>query len=103
MHLFKWVNFANELGLDNLSLHYVRDKEDHEVDFLICRKRKPWIAVECKKKADSNPASIYYFSEKLGITKSFVLSLERIPFDSRIIDGRQIVRMSAADFLAGLV
>lgn len=102
-HLLKFVDFVNQLGLDELSLHFAKDKEGHEVDFLICRKRKPWIAIECKANANANPSGIYYFSERFDIPHSFVLSLDPIQIERRRIGKRMITRAAAADFLSRLI
>ena len=103
VHLLKWIHFVNEQGLGELSFHYIRDKEKHEVDFLVCKNKKPWIAIECKKNADSNPTGIYYFSDRLNIPHSFVLSLEPIPTVRKTQDTREIIRMSASEFLSHLI
>jgi uncharacterized protein len=47
-HLLKAVDAWTDLGLGRFSLHYVRNKEGQEVDFLVCLKGKPWALVEAK-------------------------------------------------------
>lgn len=43
-------------------LHYWRDKQKHEVDFIFPRKGKPPIAIECKwSEQNMDPAPFYYF------------------------------------------
>jgi predicted AAA+ superfamily ATPase len=47
-HLLKAVHFWTDTGEGTFDLHYLKDKERREIDFLITRDRKPWLAVEAK-------------------------------------------------------
>ena len=47
-HLLKSVHAWNDLGYGEYSLHYVRDKEKNEIDFLIAERHKPVVFIECK-------------------------------------------------------
>ncbi len=47
-HLLKAVHYWTDTGEGEFGLHYLRNKEKEEVDFLITRKRKPWLMVEAK-------------------------------------------------------
>lgn len=47
-HLLKAVDCWTDTGEGDFSLHYVRDKEKRELDFVIVRDRKPWLVVESK-------------------------------------------------------
>ncbi|MEI6806135.1 MAG: ATP-binding protein [Myxococcaceae bacterium] len=47
-HLLKAVHFWNDIGFGSFALHYVRDKEKREVDFLIIKDHKPWMLIEAK-------------------------------------------------------
>ena len=55
-HLRKACDMWNDAGKGLFALHYVRDKEKREVDFLVTRERKPWLLAECKL-AERTPAS----------------------------------------------
>ncbi len=66
-HLLKTVNFWTDTGLGNFSLFYLRDKEQHETDFLITEKRKPWMLIECKYSDTQLDSSLKYFAEKLDV------------------------------------
>lgn len=48
-HLLKAVHFWQDSGMGDFALHFLRDKEQHEVDFLISKQHKPWILIEVKK------------------------------------------------------
>jgi len=45
-HLLKAVEGWNDMGPGRFELGYLRDKEKHEVDFLIVRDGKPWFLAE---------------------------------------------------------
>ncbi len=47
-HLLKACNFWTDAGKGVFELRYLRNKEGHEIDFLITRDRKPWLPVEAK-------------------------------------------------------
>ncbi|OGQ89653.1 MAG: hypothetical protein A2289_06025 [Deltaproteobacteria bacterium RIFOXYA12_FULL_58_15] len=65
-HLLKWCHFTQDWGLTPLELHYLRDKEKREVDFLITRDKKPWLLVEAKL-SDTQPSpALMHFAERLG-------------------------------------
>lgn len=66
-HLLKWVHFCQDWGHPVLELHYVRDKEKREVDFLITRDEKPWLLIEVKLSRENLSPALHYFSEKLKV------------------------------------
>jgi hypothetical protein len=65
LHLLKLRDTWNDRGLGEFELHYVRDKEKREVDFLLTERRKPFLLAEAKL-ADASPSpALRYFSERL--------------------------------------
>jgi predicted AAA+ superfamily ATPase len=65
-HLLKACHYWTDTGEGQFDLHYVRDKQKREVDFLISRDRKPWLAIECKLSADRLAPGLASFLPKLG-------------------------------------
>jgi predicted AAA+ superfamily ATPase len=47
-HLLKWVHFEQDTRGSELELHYFRDLEGREVDFVVAERRAPTLLVECK-------------------------------------------------------
>lgn len=47
-HLLKACHYWEDTGEGNFDLHYLRDKDKNEVDFLVVKNRRPWFTVECK-------------------------------------------------------
>lgn len=48
IELYRAVSNWNDLGLGQFSLHYIRNREKQEVDFLIANRYKPFILIETK-------------------------------------------------------
>jgi predicted AAA+ superfamily ATPase len=44
-HLLKAVEGWTDLGFGDFELHYLREKQKREVDFIVVRDRKPWFRV----------------------------------------------------------
>ena len=61
-HLLKAVHFWTDAGLGDFGLHYLRDKMQREVDFLVSRDGKPFMLVECKSsgKEPISPALVHF-------------------------------------------
>lgn len=66
-HLWKATQVWTDLGLANLSLHFVKDRDRREVDFLITKDQQPWCLVECKVAETSPTENLKYFSNRLNI------------------------------------
>jgi predicted AAA+ superfamily ATPase len=47
-HLLKLIQFYNDTGQAQLGLHYLRNKDKQEVDFLVTQKNRPLFTVESK-------------------------------------------------------
>src|SRR5439155_27072639 len=46
MHLLRLVHWARDVEGEKLDLRYFRTRMGHEVDFMVLRSGKPWIAIE---------------------------------------------------------
>lgn len=82
LHLLKTVDAWNDWGFGDFSLHYVRDKEHREVDFLITQSRRPFCLVECKLADTALAPSLVYFRDAMKPKWSF-----------------QVVRQASANYL----
>jgi len=74
-HLFKKIHFLEDSTGDRYNLHYLRDQQGHEVDFLICKNRKPILLIEVKVSDENFSSSLFYYKEKLKIDKAIQLVL----------------------------
>jgi predicted AAA+ superfamily ATPase len=48
VHLLKWMHWQQDTEGRDLELRYFRDKDNHEVDFLVVERRRPVLLVEAK-------------------------------------------------------
>ena len=79
LHLLKLVDTWNDLGYGDFSLHYVRDKEKREVDFIVVNRRKAYLLLEAKL-ADANPSpALRYFAERLKPKHAVQLTRTGVP------------------------
>jgi hypothetical protein len=97
-HLLKLKHALEDQEGYRVGLHYLRDADKREVDFLMTLEKKPWFAVECKVKSDTSSPSLRYFAERMEIPYVYQIHMEgkEDVFDS----GVRI--MPAAKFLAAL-
>lgn len=66
-HLLKAVKTWKSTGEGDLKLHYIRDKEKREVDFVIVEKRKPVCLIEAKLTDETCSRHLLYYQEKLDV------------------------------------
>jgi predicted AAA+ superfamily ATPase len=67
VELWRAVSCWNALGAGEFTLHFVRDTQKREVDFLVANDREPLFLVECKL-ADEKPAkSLFVLQEELQV------------------------------------
>lgn len=80
--LLKATQFWTETGQGNFTLHFLRDKQKREVDFLLVRDGAPWILIEVKssRKTMLSP-HLSYFQRNLGVP--FAL---QVAFDAEFVD-----------------
>jgi predicted AAA+ superfamily ATPase len=67
-HLLKLVQYLVDAEGYRARLHYVRDRDKREVDFLVCVGNKPWFLVEAKLSETSPAPALRYFGDRLGVS-----------------------------------
>jgi hypothetical protein len=73
-HLLKWCHFSQDWGYPPLELHFVRDKEKREVDFLLTKEKKPWMLIETKMNHPTPSPALHYFAKRLKIENKFLVT-----------------------------
>ncbi len=103
-HLLKAVHLWTDAGFGDYNIHFLRDKQKREVDFLITRDGRPWFLVEVKSSATSHLSkSLVYFKETLGLEHAFQIDL-RSPFvEEDCFAIKRPIKVPAATLLAQLV
>ena len=67
LELYRAITLWNDMGYGDFSLHFIRDKEKREVDFIIADARKPFILVETKLVQTSPSESLIRFQNMLEV------------------------------------
>lgn len=98
-HLLKMSHFLQDAEGYKVGLHFLRDIEGREVDFLVTVNKKPWMAIEIKL-SDKQPSKhLKYFVKKLKIPFAY-----QIVRPSKIDFYQDNIRIISVDkFLSGLV
>jgi len=66
-HLLKLCHYLQDTEGYKVELHFLRDIDGREVDFLVTESGKPWFAVEVKSSASDIAKHLSYFGERLKI------------------------------------
>ncbi|RPJ37295.1 MAG: ATP-binding protein [Deltaproteobacteria bacterium] len=67
LHLLKAVRLWKAMGEGEPDLHYIRDKEKREVDFVLSEKGKPICLIECKATEETLAPGLLHFQKKLSV------------------------------------
>ena len=67
LELLRAISNWNDLGLGNFSLHYLRNREKEEVDFLLSNNHNPFLLIEAKLFDDHAAKSLIKFQKILNI------------------------------------
>ncbi len=81
--LLKAVHLWTDRGEGEFALHFLRDKQQHEVDFLVVRDGAPWFLVEVKQSGGA-PLSpdLARFQAQTGAAHAFQVTLD-LPYVER--------------------
>lgn len=103
-HLHKAVHFWTDYGFGEFGLHYLRDKERREVDFLITRDNEPWFMVEVKN-SNNNALNknLYYFQKEINVQHAFQLVMNLPYVDKNCFDYTEPVIAPLITFLSQLI
>ncbi len=102
--LLKAVHFWTDHGFGEYGLHFVRDKQKREVDFLVTRDRQPWFLVEVKTsgRAGLSP-NLAYYQEQTGAPHAFQVAFDLPPVARDAFEETRPVITPAASWLTQLV
>jgi predicted AAA+ superfamily ATPase len=103
LELYRAISNWNNLGLGDFSLHFIRNKEKEEVDFLLVNNRKPFLLIECKFTDTNISKNLVKFQNILKIPAIQLVDKEGICKKIKNTDSAQYVLIvSACDWLARL-
>jgi uncharacterized protein len=103
LHLLRTVDWAREVEGEKLRLTFFRHRDGHEVDFVMLKANRPWIAIEAKASDNTLSPGLKYFVERAKPAFAWQVVLHgaqerRLPD----IGTTQIRIISAARLLANL-
>ena len=75
MHLLRFCHYVEDIYGERMELRYFRDSRGHEVDFIILKEAKPWIAIEVKLQAQRIDPNLKYLLERVEIPYAFQVHL----------------------------
>jgi predicted AAA+ superfamily ATPase len=103
LHLLRLVHWMADVHGEKAELRFFRDAAGHEVDAIVLRKGKPWLAVEVKTSDEPVDRGLRYLLERQPIPWAFQLSLNgtRDTFD-RSVGAKGVRLMPVAKLLARL-
>ncbi len=67
IELWRAITSWNDMGYGFFSLHFIKNKEQQEVDFLIAERNKPLVLIEAKLTDTKPSAALKRFQTALGI------------------------------------
>ncbi len=100
VELFRAVTNWNDIGLGDFSLHYIRNREKEEVDFLIANNQEPFLLIEAKQSEISPAKSIIKFQKKLNVPSVQLVGLPDVCKFVSNDDGLKILIISADHWLS---
>jgi len=101
LELWRAVTNWNDLGYGEFSLHFLKNKEKQEVDFLIANGRKPLVLIETKL-AEQNPSQALRKFQCALKVPAVQLTAKDEGFRKIANDGQRILVAPACQWLAGL-
>jgi predicted AAA+ superfamily ATPase len=101
-----WEHFVlNELHarIQTRQIRYWRDKQGHEVDFVLAERGRNPVAIECKWSAAAfDAAGLRSFRRRYPEGESFVVAHDAKPASSRTIGGARVRFVSLEGLIAGI-
>ena len=88
--LLKYCHFIEDTEGYRMDLHYLRDRDGREIDFVVTKNNKPQFAVECKVSDQTLSKAIKYFKERTNIPEFYQVHLGNKDIGSATVEGRSL-------------
>lgn len=103
-HLLKAVHLWNDQGFGEYGLHFLRDKDKNEVDFILVKNNQPWFLVEVKYSPNSRIGpQLNKFPKQTGAKHAFQVVIDLPYEDVDCFSYTKPVIVPAKTFLSQLV
>ena len=102
--LLKAVHWWTQGGYGDFDLHFIRDKQKREVDFLVTRDRQPWFMAEVKTSGKSRLSeALALFQSQTGARHAFQLAFDLEYVERDCFELHNPIIVPARSFLAQLI
>jgi len=101
LELWRGVNSWNALGSGEFTLHFIKNKEQQEVDFLIADGREPFLLIECKL-SDEQPSKPLLAAQRALRVPAVQLVRSAAAYRTFSNDGMPVLVAPACHWCAGL-
>ncbi len=102
--LLKAVHWWSETGEGDFGLHFIRDKQKREADFLVTRDQQPWFLVEVKASGNAGLSdSLRYFQQQTNAKHAFQVAMDADFVARDCFAHRDPIIVPAKTFLAQLI
>ena len=102
--LLKAAHLWTDLGIGEFSLHFLRDKQQNEVDFVLVRDGEPWVLIEVKSSASrSLSSSLFRFRDQLDPVHVFQVAMDADYVDRNCFELDEPTIVPARTLLSQLV
>jgi predicted AAA+ superfamily ATPase len=101
LELFRAITLWNDMGWGRFSLHFIKNKERQEVDFLLADENQPFLLIETKLSEPQPSPALLKFQTSLKIP---AIQLMNKPGGFRKLsnDGQQILVVPAWQWLSAI-
>lgn len=76
LHLLRLVHWLHDVEGEKVELRYLRDVTGKEVDFLLLRNNKPWVAIEVKLQHQDLDPNLRYFLQRVHVPYALQIHLQ---------------------------
>lgn len=102
-HLLRLCHWIEDVEGQSAELRYFRTRMGHEVNFIVLKSGKPWLAIEVKTTEQNLDPNLKYYLERVKTPFAFQLHLKgKKDWQTPAINGTQVRILPAAHFLAQL-
>lgn len=102
-HLKKSIDFWSEIGIDEFNLHFLRDKRQREVDFLVSRSGRPWLLIETKTSQQQISSSLLYYQKQTNAPIALQVTKNMPYIDHNCFEKEGCFIVPANTFLSQLI
>lgn len=103
-HLLKAVHYWTDMGFGDYQLHFLRDTNKREVDFLVSKDNQPWLLLEVKYGQKSSlSSSLLHFQEQIKPRYTLQVSIELPYVNKSCFQSERAIIVPARTLLSQLV